>query len=259
MNNRDKNQILEGDSLNLMANIKSQSINLILCDLPYGTTTYKWDKRLSFQKLWVQYKRIIKPNGVIALFAIQPFTSMLIMSNLKMFKYCWIWEKSNPGNIFNCKNAPMKNYADIAIFSPGVIANNGKNMMIYFPQGIRKIMKKMKNNRRKKDDYSGIRPSRKAGTLYIQEYTNYPTQILKFKSDKKAHDTQKPVILCEYLIKTYTYEEDLVLDNCAGSGTTAIACLNLNRKFIVIEKSSDFINVIKHRIKNEFPLRKFFI
>lgn len=259
MNSQNENQIQEGDGLVLMRSIKSQSVDLILCDLPYGTTTYKWDKRISFQKLWKQYKRIITPRGVIALFAIQPFTSMLIMSNLKMFKYCWIWEKPNPGNIFNCKNSPMKNYTDIVIFSSGVIANNGKNMMVYFPQGIQKIMEKRKNNRRKKDDYSGIRPSRKAGTLYVQEYTNYPTQILKFKSDKKAHDTQKPVTLCEYLIKTYSREGDLILDNCAGSGTTAIACLNTNRKFIMMEKSSDFVNIIKDRIKNEFPLRKFFI
>ena len=244
-----KKEILLGDCLELMKDIPNGSIDMILCDLPYGTTSQKWDVIIPFDKLWEQYERIIKPNGAIVLTAQQPFTSALIMSNIKLYKYNWHWNKIKPSSFFNAKNAPMKKIEDICVFSFGAIANGAKNLMKYNPQGLIEcgIIRPPKNDSVPNQSTIGKRPSR--ANAYKQEFTNYPTDLIEFSFEQKPiHPTQKPIELFEYLIKTYTNENDIVLDNTAGSGTTAIACLNTNRQFIVMEKEQKYYDIILKRV-----------
>jgi len=247
-----KKEILLGDCLELMKDIPNGSIDMILCDLPYGTTACKWDVIIPFDKLWEQYHRIIKDNGAIVLTASQPFTSALVMSNPKMFKYCWTWKKSTSSNFLQSNYQPRKIHEDILIFSKGKASftkNGGK--MNYFPQmwGEAKNTntnttagKSLKSwNGRMRDDYNIVSKN--------DTGKRFPESIIEFKTDKdKLHPTQKPVALFEYLIKTYTNEGDLVLDNCAGSGTTAIACLNTNRQFIVMEQEQKYYDIILKRV-----------
>jgi site-specific DNA-methyltransferase (adenine-specific) len=245
-----KNQVILGDCLELMKDIPDASIDMILCDLPYGTTICKWDMIIPFDKLWEQYERIIKPNGAIVLTAQQPFTSALIMSNTKLYKYNWHWNKVKPSSFFNAKNAPMKKIEDICIFSFGTMANGSKNLMKYNPQGLIECgkIRPPKNDSVPNQSTIGKRPSR--GNAYKQEFTNYPTDLIEFSFEQKPiHSTQKPIALFEYLIKTYTNERDLVLDNCAGSGTTAIACMNTNRNYILMEKEEAYFEIINTRIE----------
>lgn len=240
------NQIYLMDCLEGMKAIPDKSIDMILCDLPYGVSICEWDKRLPLDKLWQQYERIIKANGAIVLTAVQPFTSVLISSNYKLFKYCWVWQKSNVGNVFNCKNAPQKDYEDIAVFSKASIANGARTMMQYYPQGLKELNKVRSNKRGLENGVLRARPCRK--TAYIQNYTNYPRQVLYFKSERGHHPTQKPLSLFEYLIKTYTNEGETVLDNCIGSGTTALACINTNRNYIGFETEQKYIDIANQRI-----------
>ncbi len=242
-----KNKIIQGDCLEVMKDIPDKSIDMILADLPYGTTACKWDTIIPFEPLWEQYKRIIKDNGAIVLTASQPFTSKLVMSNLKMFKYEWVWEKTQPTGFQTVKTQPMKSHENIIVFSNGTIASGSKKNMTYFPQGLIKSVIKKKVG--KKPQYIGERPNQ-YGKEYIQEFTNYPRTIIKFSRDNKnMHPTQKPVALMEYLIKTYTNEGDLVLDNCAGSFTTAIASENLKRNWICIEKEAEYCEIGRKRIE----------
>jgi len=244
-----KNTVIHGDCLEVMKDIPDKSIDMILCDLPYGTTACKWDTIIPFEPLWEQYKRIIKDNGAIVLTASQPFTSALVMSNIKMFKYEWVWEKSRTVGFLNAKNAPMKKHESILVFSKGNTANCNKNNMLYFPQGLIKINKHSKSVYQKNNSIVGNRPSRTKD--YIAKYSGYPNSILKINNEsKQLHPTQKPVALFEYLIKTYTKEGDLVLDNCAGSGTTGVACINTNRNFILIEKEQEYIDIINQRLSS---------
>jgi site-specific DNA-methyltransferase (adenine-specific) len=234
-----------------MKDIPDGSIDMILADLPYGTTACKWDTIIPFEPLWEQYERIIKPNGAIVLTAQQPFTSALIMSNTKLYKYNWHWNKVKPSSFFNAKNAPMKKIEDICIFSFGTIANGSKNLMKYNPQGLIECgkIRPPKNDSVPNQSIIGKRPSR--ANSYKQEFTNYPTDLIEFSFEQKPiHPTQKPVELFEYLIKTYTNENDLVLDNAAGSGTTAIACLKTNRQFIVMEKEQKYYDIILKRVED---------
>ena len=236
-------ELFEGDCLEVMKEIPDKSIDMILCDLPYGTTACKWDTVIPFDPLWVGYYRVLKNNGVIVLTEVQPFTSALVMSNVKMFKYEWIWEKSKKTGFPNANRQPLRNYEDVLVFYEG--------QCVYNPQGlIRKEIPKVVNRKKPKNDT--VNAGENDGSLckeYLQEFENYPAQVLKINSEgKTVHPTQKPVDLFEYLIKTYTNEGDLVLDNCAGSGTTGIACLNTNRKFILIEKETKYIEIIKDRI-----------
>ena len=247
-----KKEILLGDCLELMKDIPNGSIDMILCDLPYGTTACKWDVIIPFEPLWEQYHRIIKDNGAIVLTASQPFTSALVMSNPKMFKYCWTWKKSTSSNFLQSNYQPRKIHEDILIFSKGKASftkNGGK--MNYFPQmwGEAKNTntnttagKSLKSwNGRMRDDYNIVSKN--------DTGKRFPESIIEFKTDKdKLHPTQKPVALFEYLIKTYTNEGDLILDNTAGSGTTAIACLNTNRQFIVMEKEQKYYDIILKRV-----------
>jgi len=234
-----KKEILLGDCLELMKDIPNGSIDMILCDLPYGTTACKWDTIIPFEPLWEQYKRIIKDNGAIVLTASQPFTSALVMSNVKMFKYEWIWDKRVASNSQLAKYQPLKIHENILVFGNGIV---------YKPQGLLDCnILRTNDNRSKGVGHIGSEKKRKE---FLQTKTGYPKSIINFKPSNinKLHPTQKPVALFEYLIKTYTNEGDLVLDNCAGSGTTAIACLNTNRQFIVMEKEQKYYDIILKRV-----------
>lgn len=241
------NRIYNQECIDGMKLIDDKSIDMILCDLPYGTTACKWDTIIPFDKLWEQYKRVIKDNGAIVLTASQPFTTKLISNNYDMFKYCLVWEKTKPTGFINAKNAPLKKHEDICIFSKGTTANKSNKRMNYFPQGLT-FSGKTKQSKYDENDILGIRPSRK-NDGYVQQYTNYPNSILKFQSENKTvHPTQKPVALFEYLIRTYTNEGETVLDNCMGSGTTAVACINTNRKFVGFELDEEYFKIANNRI-----------
>lgn len=233
------NTVLHGDCLELMKDIPDGSVDMILCDLPYGTTACKWDTIIPFEPLWEQYERVIKDNGAIVLTATQPFTSALIMSNPKIFKYCWTWDKTTAKGHLVAKYRPLQQTEDIVVF--------GKNKINYYPIMIdrpkNKIQKSYEASRT--EIMGGV--SKKVKKVYDKWY---PKTLLKFKTERGLHPTQKPVSLFEYLIKTYTNEGDTVLDNCAGSGTTAIAAINTNRKYILTEKEKEYYDIINERIKN---------
>jgi len=315
---KETNKIYQGDCLEVMKDIPDKSIDMILCDLPYGTTACKWDTIIPFEPLWEQYKRIIKDNGAIVLTASQPFTSALVMSNIKMFKYEWIWEKSNGSNPLLANISPMKVHENILVFQrdkqdmdtyPELrayarklreyikytratmisIIGDGSSQHFLEPDGPQwelcteetyiKIIRhfsidnwgefisyKDLNDLYLKSIYN---PQKTAGKSYTtkagkssmphlkateghetkNEGDRFPRSILKVNSDKGLHPTQKPVALFEYLIKTYTNEGDLVLDNCIGSGTTAVACINTNRRFIGIEISEEYCKIANQRLK----------
>ncbi len=235
-----------GDCLELLPSISDKSIDMILTDLPYGVTACDWDIIIPFEPLWKEYKRIIKDNGNIVLTASQPFTSKLIISNIDMFKYCWVWEKSQGVNFVNAKNTPLKIHEDILVFSPGTCANKSNKKMKYFPQEIIKYHRK-RHVSSKKDTYLGDRPNQD-NKEYIQQYKNYPTSIIFFPKSLVIHPTQKPIALFEYLIKTYTNEGDMVHDSCLGSGTTLEACMNLNRNCIGFEIDPQWEEIYKKRL-----------
>ena len=243
------NKIICGDCLEVMPYIPNKSIDMILCDLPYGTTACKWDTIIPFEPLWKQYKRIIKDNGAIVLTASQPFTSMLVMSNFEWFKYEIIWYKTKPSNFMLAKKQILKQHENIIIFY--------KNQPIYNPQ---KWESKPMNTVYRGGGYkinSVIGINRENIKKERMNYTDRnPISIIKINDiignskEKKTgqHPTQKPVALFEYLIKTYTNEGDLVLDNCAGSGTTGVACKNLGRDFILIEKIKKYVDIARKRV-----------
>jgi len=240
-------ELWHGDCLELMKDISGKSVDAIICDLPFETTSCKWDKIIPMESLWSQYERIIKPRGAIVLFATQPFTSKLICSNLPLFKYNWTWDKGRVGGFTSAKLKPLKLFEDICVFSFGKTANCNANNMNYYPQNLIKI-DKISRSSTDKTPTGYSRPSQTKE--YLQEFTNYPKQLIKFNLDKvRNHPTQKPVALCEYLIETYTNEGDLVLDNCMGSGTTLLAAKNLNRQFIGIEKEQEYYNICVERLK----------
>ena len=230
-------EVIKGDCLKEMLNIPDKSVDMILCDLPYGTTQNRWDSVIDLKLLWNQYERIIKDNGAIVLFGSQPFTTVLNHSNLKLFRYEWIWEKNNSTGFQLANKRPMKKHEIISVFY--------KKQPTYNPQGI------IEHNKVNRRGCSSSNWSELKSDSYVQRYTNYPTQILKFAYDKKKlHPTQKPVALCEYLIKTYTNEGELVLDNTAGSGSTGVACINTNRKCILIEQDEEYVEIIKQRLSS---------
>lgn len=245
----------QGDCLEVMKDIPDKSIDMILCDLPYGTTACKWDTIIPFDDLWQHYERIIKDDGIICLFGIQPFTSELIHSNLRLFRYSWIWKKDTATGHLNANYKPLNITEDICIFSKGTVGSLSKKPIRYYPLGLRQVNIHKKNNPnsnwRKNKGYNSMNNILNSNKPFIQKYTGYPINILEFKRDKeKLHPTQKPVELLEYLIKTYTNENDLVLDNCMGSGSTGVACVNTNRNFIGIEISEEYFDIAKERINN---------
>ena len=229
------------DCLEGMKLIPDKSVDMILCDLPYGTTACKWDTVIPFEPLWEQYNRVIKDNGAIALFGNEPFTSMLICSNLKGFKYRWDWDKKIPSGMSYARFRPMQQSEDISVFT-----KNGEKT-IYNPQMVK---------RDKPIKSGGTKPSETAPIAYkdtnfkkTYEYKN-PTTLIQFDKIRKGsiHPTQKPVELLEYLIRTYTNEGETVLDNCMGSGTTAVACINTNRNYIGFELSEEYCEIAEKRI-----------
>lgn len=224
-----------------MQDIPQNSIDLILCDLPYGTTACKWDNIIPFKPLWEQYNRIVKSNGSIVLFSAQPFTTKLIHSNLKDFRYCWYWKKSNVTGFSYARYQPMRCIEDICVFY--------KKLPTYNPQGLKRLEKPRK--RKGKRTEGGVYDSETLSNSYVSHYTNYPKHLIEYSKDENnVHPTQKPVALLEYLIKTYTNESDTVLDNCMGSGSTGVAAINTNRRFIGIERETKYFEIAKQRIEN---------
>lgn len=221
-----------GDCLELMRELPDASVDMILCDLPYGTTRNKWDSIIPFAELWAEYERVCK--GAVVLTASQPFSSALLMSRPDWFRYSWVWEKSSATGHLNAKRMPMKLHEDVLVFS--------KAPPPYNPQGLMPFNKVT----RRGSNGSNFGTS---GTENFQEFTNYPRSILRFANDSKpVHPTQKPVALMEYLIRTYTNEGDTVLDNCMGSGTTGVACVNTGRSFIGMELDPTYFEVARKRI-----------
>jgi len=264
-------KLYQGDCLEEMNQIADESVDLVLCDLPYGTTDRKgildkgdnrvlsWDTVIPLDKLWEQYKRVLKSSGAVVLTADQPFTSQLVLSNLEWFKYEWIWKKRKVTGFLHANARPMKETEDILVFSPmgasGGSVKVNKNMT-YNPQGLTEKRVKKKNNAKRlgkflhQPEHMGEGNKLLHETEYEQKWTNYPSEIIEFGLDRNViHPTQKPVALMEYLIKTYSNEGDTVLDNCMGSGTTGVACKKTNRNFIGIEKEIEYFTQAKERIE----------
>jgi DNA modification methylase len=238
--------LMHGDCLELMNDIPDGSIDMVLCDLPYGTTACKWDTVIPFEPLWAHYKRIIKKNGAIVLFGSQPFTSALVMSNPKWFKHVWIWEKSRSGSAISAKYCPVKIHEDVLVFA--------KATMAYYPI-METGMPYSRKSKYKNENNHAFGISKNVETN--NQGTRYPKTIRfekqNWSKQQQLHPTQKPVALLEYLIKTYTNEGETVLDNCMGSGSTGIACINTGRHFIGIENDLVYFEVAKCRIeKHQF-------
>ncbi len=235
-------ELMQGDCLELMQAIPNKSVDMVLCDLPYGTTACKWDIVIPFEPLWAQYKRVIKDNGAIVLFGSEPFSSALRMSNIKQYKYDWVWRKQKGTGHLNAKIQPMNDYENVSVF---------QEKSFYYPQFSKGTP--YKNKAGKNHDGKG------SMTECYGEYTNfrydnngkrYPKRVIEFSTVERGslHPTQKPVTLLEYLIKTYTNEGETVLDNCMGSGSTGVACVNTNRNFIGIELDADYFKIAERRI-----------
>lgn len=231
------NTVHHGDCLDLMKIIDDQSVQLILCDLPYNQTHNKWDSLIPFNDLWKEYKRILRPGGAVLLTAAGQFTVETINSNPEWYRYDWIWVKNRKTNFANAKRMPLRNHEKVLVFYP--------SLPIYNPQGIKPTFQKHKAGRKTGDSYNT--PSLKQE--YVQTQTGYPTDVLYFDSVVNAsHPTEKPVALFEFLIRTYSDDGDLVLDNCAGSGTTGVAAKNCGRDFILIEKCQSYVEIAKQRV-----------
>ena len=236
--------LYNGDCLELIKDVPSGSIDLILTDPPYGTTNCKWDIIIPFEPMWKQIKRIIKPNGAVCLFGSEPFSSALRMSNIKDFKYDWYWQKTTPSGFLNAKKQPLRNIETISVFYSKQPTYNPQKTYAHK----RKVsLAQHKQNCKNAQDYNDYRLTSYDST------ERYPTQILQFKTDRQKsalHPTQKPVALLEYLIKTYTNDGETVLDFTMGSGSTGVACVNTNRNFIGIELDEGYFQIAKQRIEN---------
>lgn len=232
-------QLMQGDCLERMKEIPDGSVDMVLADPPYGTTACKWDSIIPLEPMWEQLKRVIKPKGAIVVTASQPFTTTLIASNMRMFKYCWVWEKQQPTGFLNARRYPLRAHEDIVVFCSG--------MHKYNPQGLVKVEV---NNSRKNKSGNGCYGQVNSDS-YIQKEGNFPRSVLKMDrvTHGQVHPTQKPVALMEYLIKTYTHEGETVLDFTMGSGTTGVAAVNTGRSFIGIELDSDYFDIAEKRIQ----------
>lgn len=238
-------QLMQGDCLELMASIPDGSVDMVLCDLPYGTTQNKWDSVIPFESLWAHYLRVLKKNGAVVLTAAQPFTSALVMSQQKAFKYQWVWEKSRVTGVLNAKKQPLRNHEDVVVFY--------RAQPTYNPQGVVSCSMRASTgiaaNGKSSENYGKIGVKQTEDGKYEQTQTGYPRSVLKISSEGKTiHPTQKPVALMEYLIKTYTNEGETILDNCMGSGTTGVACVNTGRNFIGIERDPEYFRIASERI-----------
>lgn len=231
----EKIQLMQGDCLELMKGIADKSVDMVLCDLPYGTTARnKWDCIILYEKLWEQYTRVVKDSGAICLFSQLPFDKTLACSNIEMLRYEWIWKKKQGTGHLNAKKMPMKNHENILVFYQKLPTYNPQ-----FTKGKPYQCKSGKGSSNYREQVSVVTEN---------DGIRYPLSVIEFKSDKGQHPTQKPVALLEYLIKTYTNDGETVLDNCMGSGSTGVACLNTNRRFIGIELDKTYFNIAKERI-----------
>lgn len=234
-------QLYNGDCLDILPNILNCSVDLILCDLPYEKTDCDWDKLIPMDQLWIHYKRLLKPSGVIALTAVQPFTSLLVTSNLTMFKYEWIWEKPQGTCPMIAEYQPLRNHESVLIFYGGKAKYNPQMESGEPYKGFSSDTAKIG------EAYGSLK------SVHKENFgTRYPKTVQKFKQDRGLHPTQKPVDLMEYLIKTYTNKNDVVLDNCMGSGTTGVAAGNLRRKFIGIELDSKYFEIAEERVSEAY-------
>jgi len=236
------NQVYCGDGLEVMKEIEDGSVDMVCADPPYGTTACKWDSIIPLELMWKQLKRIIKSNGAIVLTASQPFTTTLISSNMRMFKYCWVWDKKLSTNVLHCNQMPLKKHEDICVFY--------EKLPTYNP--IKRIGRPRLKGKVSWSETNAKVNHKKDQLQYISnEY--YPTTILEISNavmKGRMHPTQKPVALMEYLIKTYTKAGETVLDFCAGSGTTGVACKLTKRNFILIEQEEKYCEIARQRIKN---------
>ena len=238
-------RLFKGDCLEVMKEIPDGSVDMVLCDLPYGITACKWDIVVPMEPLWGQYRRVVKKNGAIVLFGSGMFSAMLMRSNPKMWKYNLIWEKTTPTGFLNAKIMPLRAHEDILVFSNGKTTYNPQKT---FGHKRKVSTAEHKRNCVETEDYG------KHGRSTYDSTERYPRSVLKFKTDKQKcalHPTQKPVTLLEYLIRTYTNENETVLDNCMGSGSTGVACLNTGRNFIGIELDEKYFDIAKKRILEE--------
>ena len=242
---KSKIELMKGDCLEMMKSIPDGSVDLILTDPPYATTKNKWDSVIPFEPMWDHLKRIIKPKGVIVLFAQTPFDKILGASNIDMLKYEWVWFKNRPTGHLNSKFAPLKSHENILVFTEGSTSfvKNTKNSSTYNPQG---LVACLKVNKRTRGNGNYDEVNNKLENVALFE--NYPKSVLNFKVEVGLHPTQKPVALLEYLIKTYTQEGETVLDFTMGSGSTGVAAKNLNRSFIGIELDEKYFEIAKERI-----------
>lgn len=238
-------QLLQGDCLKLMKDIPDGSVDLILCDPPYGTTDCTWDSVLPFDELWKEYDRVLKPNGAAVLFSVQPFTTQLIASNPRAFRYCWYWLKNQPTGFAYARYQPMRRVEDICVFYRKMPTYNPQGLVV-IPEGKRKTVRKRKPTRDAVYKMSTLLKE------YTPRFTNYPKNVLQFDCERGLHPTQKPVGLLEYLIRTYTNEGDTILDNCMGSGSTGVAVKRVGgRHFIGIEQNKDYFDIARERIEME--------
>jgi len=256
MADKPNNTLWNGDCLELMQDIPDKSMDAIICDLPYGTTACKWDSIIPFEPLWEQYKRIIKDNGAIVLFGSEPFSSALRMSNIKNYKYDWIWNKIQGAGMTISKIQPMKSHEIISVFGLGKI--NYYPIMVKRDKELNTKGWKMSKLNSENGNFSS-KSVKETQKIYKEKY---PTTILEYhksakecNNTKRIHPTQKPLDLINYLVNTYTKENDWVLDNTCGSNTTGIACYDLNRNYIGIEKDIDIYNVAKKRMEKNILLR----
>lgn len=251
------------DCLNILPDIESGSVDLILCDLPYGELADKtraiWDCGLDYEKLFIEYRRVLSARGSIVLFGNEPFSSFVRTKLIDLYKYDIKWVKSKTTGFLNANYRPMNKYEDIMVFSKANASSGGKNnKMTYNPQGLVEVNEEKKNSKNRygvvgndTNNISNENSLLKDGTCYTQKYTNYPCNVVYFDSPTKYyHPTQKPTELLEYLIKTYTNDGELVLDSCMGSGSTGVACINTNRDFIGIELEEKYFNIAKERIND---------
>lgn len=240
--------LMMGDCLERMKEIPDGSVDMVLADPPYGTTACKWDAVIPLDLMWAQLKRVIKPNGAIVVTASQPYTTTLIASNMKMFKYCWVWEKNRGSNFGSVKYQPMKEHEDIVVF--------GLSKLNYYPikeqrkgSGLERVQYEFNgSNTGKRQAYGNFKDQRKG---HRESELRYPSSIQKFNVEVGLHPTQKPVALMEYLIKTYTNPGETVLDFTMGSGTTGVAAKNLSRSFIGIEMDQEYFRLASERINGE--------
>jgi len=242
----DINKTYLGDCLELMPKlIDDKSIDMIFCDLPYGTTKNKWDSVIPLDKLWSEYERVIIDNGAIVLFAQTPFDKVLGASNLKLLKYEWIWNKKRPTGYMNANYAPIKQHENILVFSKksACYVKDRQNAMNYYPQDLIAVNKKIKRTAQ-----NGNYDHNYYDLESVQKFTGYPKSLIEFSIETGLHPTQKPLELIEYMIKTYTNEGDLILDNACGSGTTGLGAKNLNRNYIMMEQDPKYFKIAKDRV-----------